>query len=317
MGQLAVSITQQVIRVSPDGSVTTLAGGGRGFRESGAATGVALSEISSVSAVADGSLLLSARRGVLRVDRVGRITTVVRGGDDQQVHRGGRPARSRRRRPANRRGSAERRGQRYSPPASTTLVLTRRPRGRGAPIASRCSRRRTDRLAVAVPPSARALIRSGRLDLVSTRRAKALVEVRRGPRVIASRRVSLRRGTTRIRLEQPHDGEAHVVRVAGPHAKRCGGFTPDGPDPGSHALGRSRAGGSRTWSRCSAWTPSLRPGSAAAGAPRCASNATTSGPAATRRRTSRATLRLRPDGLIRFRERGPTIATTSACSWSH
>ena len=37
-GPLAVSITRQVIRVGLDGSVTTLAGGGRGFREGGAAT---------------------------------------------------------------------------------------------------------------------------------------------------------------------------------------------------------------------------------------------------------------------------------------
>ena len=162
---------------------------------------------------------------------------------------------------------------------------------------------RPDRLAVAVPPSARTLIRDGRIELVSTRRANALVEVRRGPRVVASRRVSLRRGTTRLRLAVPHDGEAHVVRVIartreGAVASHQMSLIPVrtlsdvvvrrienlvsllGVDAESEA-----------WITCSRHTAVRF---------EC-DNEWYSGGETT---NSRATLRLRPDGLIRFRERG-------------
>jgi hypothetical protein len=282
------------------GGSWTLAGGGRGFREGVVSTDAALSEVSSVSAAVDGSLLLSARRGVLRVDPAGRITTVVRAATTSKYIELGDPRAA----DADRlRSDAARLSDVAAVQAGDdhTLVLTV-VGGESGGYRVAMITARPDRLAVAVPPSARTLIRDGRIELVSTRRAKALVEVRRGRRVVASRRVSLRRGTTRVRLAVPHDGEAHVVRVIA--------RTRDGA-VASHQMslipGRTLSdvvvrrienlvsllgvdAESEAWITCSRQTAVRF---------EC-DNDWYSGGETTK---SRATLRLRPDGLIRFRER--------------
>lgn len=209
---LAQKWHRRLLRRDVDGRVTVLAGGGRGFRDGARGTDVDLGHVSAVAARADGTLLIGADRGLLRLDRDARIHTLVRAGaaeevaavDPRAVSSDGRPASDVRLMGIS--GIDTRGGD----PLVLTSVPGQDPSVRLALIAPID---RSERFAVAVPSRNRQLLLRGHLEIVASRPAVARVQVSRGRRLLASRTVSVRRGRTRIRLRVPSSTETHVVRV--------------------------------------------------------------------------------------------------------
>ena len=209
---LALNARGHVLRLSPDGTLVVLAGGGRGFREGAVATDVALDHPGIVAAAADGTVLIAAGRGVLRVGRDGRIRTVVRGaaltkfvsvGEPGIADADGLPVAS-----ARVRDVIDVHATGDGQTLVKTIVPGKYPSVRVALIAERPAR-----LAVALPGRNRTLLLRGHAEVMATRPAVGQVQVRRGRRVVASRRVALRRGRTRIRVRVPVSDQVHVVRV--------------------------------------------------------------------------------------------------------
>ena len=202
----------RVRRVDATGLISTLGGGSGRFHEGAPQTSVRLrpsySWPAALEAGSDRSMLLATRRGVVRVDSSGRVHTVVRQADPGQVATDGRGIR------ATVIPSAEIDGIDMLPDGTMAFLtapsaLTREDTRVvliAAPVA-------TSRLAVALPGRDRWLANHGRVDVLSTASATArLTLVRaRGNRVVDSRRVSLRRGRSAVRLRAPTDGDVYEL----------------------------------------------------------------------------------------------------------
>jgi hypothetical protein len=213
-GAVAVTLNARgrVLRLSPDGTLGVVAGGGRGFREGAVATDVALDRLTGVAAASDRTLLIAAGRGVLRLGRDGRISTVVRGAAAAKFLSVGEP------------GNADADGLPvaaarvrdvlgiHAMSGGQALVMTTVP-GRDRTVRVALITERPERLAVALPGRNRTLLLRGHAEIVATRAAVGRVQVRQGRRVVASRRVALRRGRTRIRVRVPTSDKVHVMRV--------------------------------------------------------------------------------------------------------
>ena len=218
-GSLVLAQTSQhrVLRLDAkaDDRVTVLAGGGRGFKDGSRATDVDLGDVWAVARLADDAILIGAERGLLRLDRDGRIHTLVRGGavacdcaavdDARAVNDDGRHPRDVR---LTKISAVE------TSDGEQPLVLTE---VAGSDLTHRLALiapiDRIGRLAVALPRDNRTLLRHGRVDILATRRAKARLELLRGRRVLVSRTISLVRGRTRVRLRAPRSTKPHVLRV--------------------------------------------------------------------------------------------------------
>ena len=214
---VAATVRGRVVRLKGDDRMAVVAGGGRGFKNGAKGTDVNLGEVWAVAALRGSAILIGATRGLLRLDRDGRIQTVVRGGADacdcaavddaRAANDDGRYVRDVRLTQISRVAALDR---------SQLLALTAVPRGEQvstARLALVAPIDRIDRLALALPRRNRALLRQGRVEIVSTKPAMARVELFRGRHVVASKNVSLRRGGSRIRLRVKRSSTAHVLRV--------------------------------------------------------------------------------------------------------
>lgn len=211
---LAQTWQRRVLRLDANGQIAILAGGGRGFREGARATDVDIGDVWAVARLRQDALLLGTERGLLRLDAAGRIHTIVRGGanpcecagvdDPRAVNDDGRNARHVRFTKISKVDTLD-----GDPLALTEVAgsdLTRR-LALVAPLGG------VGRLAVALPRSNRALLRSGHVDIIATAPASARLELLRGRHVVVAKRTSLVRGRTRITLRAPRTTRPHVLRV--------------------------------------------------------------------------------------------------------
>ena len=197
--------------------MTVLAGGGRGFNAGAKGPEVDLHDVWTVEALTNGEILIGAQRGLLRLDRGGRIHRLADAGasvgfegeiaanDPRAVNDDGRYVRDVRLTSIYRIATLDGRHP---------LVLTGVPGDANtyrlaliAPIA------RVTRLAVALPRHNRTLLRDGQVEIVSTKAATARLELLRGRQVVLSRTISLRRGRTHPRLRVLPSSQVHVLRV--------------------------------------------------------------------------------------------------------
>jgi hypothetical protein len=204
----------RIRRVAPDGVITTIAGGGIGWREGAPSPTVALGGPRVLRATRDGALLIASRRGLVRRHPSGTIRTITRipGEAWSGAAEAGDPSERRNElntdgRPLGDVSLAEVRDVDELPDGTLVLAL-------GSRVAWLATAGATQRLAVALPAGNRVTLRSGVVQVRSTRPAAGRVELLRGARVITSRRVRLlgRRATT-LRLPVRASSSAHTLRV--------------------------------------------------------------------------------------------------------
>ena len=212
---LAQTWQRRVLRLHPNNEITVLAGGGLGFKDGARATDVDVGDVHAVAHQGESALLVGTDRGLLRLDAAGRIHTVVRGGavacdcgavdDPRAVNDDGRNARDVRLTKISKVDTLDGR----HPLVLTDVAgldVTRR-------LALIAPVDRAGRLAVALPRGNRTLLRRGRVEIVATAPAIARLELLSGRLVVASRRIRLVRGRTRITLRAPRTTKPHVLRL--------------------------------------------------------------------------------------------------------
>jgi hypothetical protein len=199
-GGFTFAANGRIRRVTPDGRIVTIAGGGRGWHEGARATKVRLGEVSALAARSGGELILVGARGVLQLGTDGRIETIVPNSDNPTTD-----------------GLVAGAGGVHEPeevtvaPDGGLLVLDGLD---DEPRIAMIAPATPARLAVALPPADRRLLRRGRLAVTLTRPADVSVRVRSGRRLVARiRSRTSPAGRTTLRLRIARSDKTHVAQV--------------------------------------------------------------------------------------------------------
>jgi hypothetical protein len=208
---LAQNWQERVLRLTSDGRVTVLAGGGRGFVNGALATSVRLGAVRALAATGDGGLYLATDQGLLRLTADGRITRVAPGAPSeeglsesaQSLATAGRSA-------ASARLAVERLD--VLPDAIPT-VLARNFVGGGTRVAALSGLGVVPRFAAALTARDRLTLRKGSADVLATGPATARIDILDRGRVIKSVTATLRAGHNQIAIPRQGSRGGLVARV--------------------------------------------------------------------------------------------------------